>query len=76
MNDVFEAVAVMPGVGIALRQGDKAFVLRLDGRVLPQFSSFPEAAITKYGYRRLKPFSGSLQDMKDLLSFLSQRSED
>lgn len=76
MNPVFEAVAIMPGVGMALRQEGKVFLLYPDGRVVPQFPSFPEAAVTKYGYRRLKPFSGSLQDMKDLLSFLSQRSED
>jgi len=76
MNNFFEAVAVMPGVGMALRQDDKTFVLYADGRVTPQFPSFPEAAIAKYGYQRLKPFSGSLQDMKDLFTFLSQRDEE
>lgn len=76
MNSIFEAVAVMPGVGMALRQDDKVFLLYSDGRVVPQFPAFPEAAVTKYGYRRLKPFAGSLQDMKELLAFLSRHEEE
>ena len=76
MTDVFEAAAIMPRVGMALRQGDKAFLLYPDGRLVPKFPLFPEAAVSKYGYRELKPLAGSLEDMKKLFAFLSQRDEE
>jgi hypothetical protein len=59
---------------MALRRGEEAFLLRSNGQLQPQFPMFPEAAITKYGYDRLKPIQGSLNEMQRIFAFLSEKT--
>lgn len=73
MSDVFQAQAILPGVGLIVQSDDVTYLMSPSGDLKPKFSKFVESAVTKYGYQRLKPFTGDLPDMLDLFRFLSEK---
>lgn len=70
MESKYTALAYLPWKGMALRSGDKAFFLDSDGTLEERFPMFPEAAVYKYNYTEIKPFTGTIKEILEVLKRL------
>jgi len=70
----YQVVAWLPGtqnVAVVAPDGQVGYVNALQGPFfVPQFPTFIDAAVVKYGYRRIKPVSVSLQGVVALVQQL------